>query len=230
MRKSPISLPLCFLSALIHRTDYTITSISSWAMYGWAPLAIMGEEINKLAPSTSIPSISASSPYNNNTSHHAHRTTEDPAVEMSLMSEHDPLSPSSSSSPSSSPRLSPSSPSFSLHKSPHETLDDNNNDGGMAGIYLGIHNIFATIPQFLATFVSMLVFSILEPGQSPELSDADPATTPTAAAAAAAAGGGGSEGIKGASGLSGTAVCLAIGAVFQLVAAAKSLRMRRYGG
>lgn len=191
-------------------------------MYGWAPLAIMGEEINKLAPSSST--IPAPSPYhhhnNNNTTnitHYPHRNTEDPAVEMALMSEHDPLS-SSSSSPSP-PSPSPSSPSW-LHKSPREAdtaleNDDNDADGGMAGIYLGIHNIFATIPQFLATFVSMVVFSILEPGQSPEL--------------AKGAGGGGTAGDS-EGGLSGTAVCLAIGAVFQFVAAAKSLRMRRYGG
>ena len=83
----------------------------------------------------------------------------------------------------------------------------------MAGIYLGIHNIFATVPQFLATFISMIVFSILEPGQSPEL---------------AAAAGGTEEKAVVTGGLSGTAVCLAIGAVFQVVAAAQSLRMRRY--
>lgn len=96
----------------------------------------------------------------------------------------------------------------------------------MAGIYLGIHNIFATIPQFLATFVSMVVFSILEPGQSPELANAG-----GGGMAESGEGGGGAEGEGGKTdGLSGTAVCLAIGAVFQFVAAAKSLRMRRYGG
>lgn len=182
----------------------------------------MGEEINKLAPSPST--IPAPSPYSNTTHHHPHRNTEDPAVEMSLMSEHDPPSPSSPSS--SSPPPPPPSSSSLFFKPPHEdegaALEDNDNnndlDGGMAGIYLGIHNIFATIPQFLATFVSMVVFSVLEPGQSPELS-----------AAAGAAGSGGGGGGEGEGGLSGTAVCLAIGAVFQFVAAAKSLRMRRYG-
>lgn len=73
----------------------------------------------------------------------------------------------------------------------------------------------------------MVVFSILEPGQSPELANGG-----------GGGGGGGvgtvgdseGEGEGGGGGLSGTAVCLAIGAVFQFVAAAKSLRMRRYGG
>ena len=193
-------------------------------MYGWAPLAIMGEEINKLAKST------IHAPYNNNTRpRRRSRSEEDTAVEMSLMSD-DPLSSSSTTT------HDPSSSSPSSYKSPHEeTLNDTaaaDDDDGMAGIYLGIHNIFATIPQFLATFISMIVFSILEPGQSPEL---------TAAGAGAAAsepgrtsGGNGkmdddaSGQLVAAGGLSGTAVCLAIGAVFQLVAAAQSLRMRRF--
>lgn len=77
----------------------------------------------------------------------------------------------------------------------------------------------------------MVVFSILEPGQSPELANG-------VGGGVGGGGGGGvgtvgdseGEGEGGGGGLSGTAVCLAIGAVFQFVAAAKSLRMRRYGG
>ncbi|CAD6594145.1 MAG: hypothetical protein ASARMPRED_008719 [Alectoria sarmentosa] len=159
---------------------------ASWAMYGWAPLAILGEEINKLSPSTSI---------------HAARS-EDVNVEMSLLSD-DPLFMTDEAlSPIATPQAS--------------NLDAVE---AMAGIYLGIHNIFATIPQFLATFVSMIVFSILEPGQSPELATGD---VPSSAA----------DGAQRASrqlaksSLSGTAVCLAIGAVFQMVAAAQSFRMR----
>lgn len=83
-----------------------------------------------------------------------------------------------------------------------------------AGTYLGIWNIFATVPQFVATFMAMLVFAILEPGKSPELS------------------GEGNENNKSSSrlsrsGLSGTAVCLAIGAVCSFVAATQTFRLRR---
>ena len=154
-------------------------------MYGWAPLAIMGEEINKLGPSTPA-SIDP-------------RNTEDRALEMSLLSDEDPLSTPDHESSSSVKR--------------QQRQSDRDADDRMAGVYLGIHNIFATIPQFLATFLSMIVFSILEPGQSPEL---------------AAGGVEQTEGGWAKSGLSGTAVCLAIGAMFQLVAAAKSLRARRF--
>ena len=52
-------------------------------------------------------------------------------------------------------------------------LDSNTHDsistGETAGIYLGILNLFTTLPQFVGTFISMIVFSILEPGKSPEL-------------------------------------------------------------
>ena len=174
-------------------------------MYGWAPLAIMGEEINKLSPST-------------------RRSPEDPAaLEMSSLMSDDPLSHGHNEAESSS---SPTTIKIPHHHRRDLDAAAANDDGGMAGIYLGIHNIFATVPQFLATFISMVVFSILEPGQSPEL-----------AAATADAAGGGSEAEASVAAkegdvvmgrLSGTAVCLAIGAVFQVVAAAQSLRMRRY--
>lgn len=154
----------------------------------------MGEEINKLSPSVSTPT-----PYSQN--------TEDRAVEMSLMSD-DPLS-------------MPEEPPSPIVKSQQSDLDT---DDGMAGIYLGIHNIFATIPQFLATFISMIVFSILEPGQSPELTAGEASSSSSPATTDAKQ----TTGKFVTNGLSGTAVCLAIGAVFQLVAAAQSMRMRKY--
>ena len=46
--------------------------------------------------------------------------------------------------------------------------------GELSGLYFGILNIYTTLPQFVATFISLLVFSILEPGKSPELADAHP--------------------------------------------------------
>jgi solute carrier family 45 protein 1/2/4 len=38
-----------------------------------------------------------------------------------------------------------------------------------AGVYLGILNLYTTLPQFIGTFISWVVFSLLEPGKSPEL-------------------------------------------------------------
>ncbi|KAJ0160624.1 General alpha-glucoside permease [Colletotrichum tanaceti] len=44
--------------------------------------------------------------------------------------------------------------------------------GELSGIYFGILNIYTTLPQFIGTFISTIVFTIVEPGKSPELSDA----------------------------------------------------------
>lgn len=98
------------------------------------------------------------------------------------------------------------------HTATHNAEDEASSTS--AGMYLGIWNIFATVPQFVATFIAMVVFAILEPGKSPEMS------------------GEGSEQDKGSSrasssGLSGTAVCLAIGAVCSFVAAIETFRLRR---
>jgi solute carrier family 45, member 1/2/4 len=41
--------------------------------------------------------------------------------------------------------------------------------GDLSGVYLGILNLYVTLPQFIGTFISWIVFSILEPGKSPEL-------------------------------------------------------------
>lgn len=168
-------------------------------MYGWASSAILGEEINKLGPSTTTPA--AADP----------RSSQDGGLEMAPLFDEDPLSTPHDESPSSSSSSSVKRQQQQQRQSDRDADDDD--DDRMAGVYLGIHNIFATIPQFLATFLSMIVFSILEPGQSPEL---------------AAGGAEQTEGGWANSGLSGTAVCLAIGAVFQFVAAAKSLRMGRF--
>lgn len=41
--------------------------------------------------------------------------------------------------------------------------------GQLSGVYFGILNIYTTIPQFIGTILSTAIFSILEPGKSPEL-------------------------------------------------------------
>lgn len=45
--------------------------------------------------------------------------------------------------------------------------------GELAGIYLGVLNVYTTLPEFVGTFISWVVFSTLEPGKE-EVSDDDP--------------------------------------------------------
>ena len=107
------------------------------------------------------------------------------------------------------------------HQAPSDPLRDSaaeephSSAGEAAGIYLGILNIFATIPQFIATFISWVAFSVLEPGKSPEL------------AHGGAAGGEDAHKRIVRNGLSGTAVCLAVGALCSFVAAFFSFRLRK---
>lgn len=82
--------------------------------------------------------------------------------------------------------------------------------GQLSGIYFGILNVYTTLPQFIGTFISTVVFAILEPGQSPELAgDGQKATDGRA------------------KGPNAIAVCLFIGAVSTLVAAHGTRKLRR---
>lgn len=74
--------------------------------------------------------------------------------------------------------------------------------GELSGIYFGILNIYTTIPQFVGTGISWLVFSLLEPGKSPELAAAMHPDEQHAN-----------------DGVSGIGVCLFIGAACALMAA-----------
>lgn len=82
--------------------------------------------------------------------------------------------------------------------------------GDLSGLYLGILNIFTTLPQFIGTFISWIVFSILEPGKSPELAkDAHP------------------DEHHSTDGPNAIAVCLFIGALAAVVAAYKTEKYAR---
>ncbi|PTB67110.1 MFS general substrate transporter [Trichoderma citrinoviride] len=81
--------------------------------------------------------------------------------------------------------------------------------GELSGIYFGILNIYTTLPQFLGTFISTIVFALLEPGKSPELHDATEEVA------------GGKEGTNA------IAVCLFIGALSTLIAARMTHKLRK---
>ena len=46
--------------------------------------------------------------------------------------------------------------------------------GELAGIYLGVLNVYTTLPQFVGTFISWFIFSILEPGANDHDAETDP--------------------------------------------------------
>src|SRR5947209_1847797 len=110
-------------------------------MYGWAPLALLGEEINKLETSAITQGA------------------------YGVVAQQEPSDPIGLS------RL----PTESGHIAASDDVLNREDQGKAAGfdaapsagVYLSVWNIYATIPQFLATFISLIAFSILEPGISP---------------------------------------------------------------
>lgn len=80
--------------------------------------------------------------------------------------------------------------------------------GELSGIYFGILNIYITLPQFASTFVSTLVFAVLDPGKSHELSGAHPSEhSPT-------------------DGPNAIAICLFIGAISAIGAALATRKLK----
>ena len=109
------------------------------------------------------------------------------------------------------------SPTFLRLNHLDRDIDDDSADastGETAGIYLGILNLFTTLPQFVGTFISMIVFSLLEPGKHPELHKGpeDGAVTETPE--------------KATDGPNAIAVCLFIGALSAVGAAYATAKMK----
>ncbi|KAK0618309.1 major facilitator superfamily domain-containing protein [Bombardia bombarda] len=81
--------------------------------------------------------------------------------------------------------------------------------GELSGVYFGILNIYTTIPQFISTFMSAMVFAVLEPGKSPELAtDAHPSEH------------------NDTEGTNAISVCMFIGAISSLAAAVATRKLR----
>lgn len=117
-----------------------------WAISGWAPFAFMGVEINKL--------------------------TMNGAAAAAV-----PTSRSGTVTMITSASLRASSTELDVLRLNHHDTDSDTDEedqssnipstGELAGIYLGVLNVYTTLPQFVGTFISWIVFSVLEPGIQP---------------------------------------------------------------
>ena len=150
-----------------------------WAVAGYASFAMIGIEINRLG--SALPTTHSRTP--------SYRRLSTDSTELDSLD---------------SPRIL-----HLRHDSDISTMTPTNSTGELAGVYLGILNLYTTLPQFVGTGISMVVFSILEPGKSPELAkDAHP------------------DEHHSTEGWSGIGVCLFIGAICALVAAWATRRLR----
>lgn len=119
-----------------------------WAVSSWAPFAFMGVEINKLAmdpsqtASYSGVTMITSSSVRTGTYAEPNADTEMDVLRLNHADNNN--DDSDSDDPSSS---TPST-------------------GELAGIYLGVLNVYTTLPQFVGTFISWIVFSVLEPANA----------------------------------------------------------------
>lgn len=95
----------------------------------------------------------------------------------------------------------------------HGLEEASGSSGESSGKYLGIMNLYTTLPQFVGTGISWVVFSLLEPGKSPELSkESDPSEHHST------------------DGPNAIGVCLFIGAVCAVFAALATRRLKRLQG
>ncbi|KAH0423529.1 sucrose transporter [Colletotrichum camelliae] len=150
----------------------------SWTIAMWAPSAFLGVEVNKLSGGGGGGGGGGA----------AYRRLSDASnIELPTLGQDQPLH---------------------LEHGPDENTQPSSTTGELSGIYFGILNIYTTLPQFIGTFISSIVFSILEPGKSPELSDAPEEEHPTT------------------DGPNAIAVCLFIGAMCAIVAAFATRKLK----
>ncbi|XHG09556.1 hypothetical protein AWENTII_012607 [Aspergillus wentii] len=115
-----------------------------WAVTSWAPFSFMGVEINKLTmnPPTSRngPTMITSASIRNGT-YYSDRN-DDTELDVLRLNHRDADSDTDD----------------------EESASNIPSTGELAGIYLGVLNVYTTLPQFVGTFISWIVFSIFEPG------------------------------------------------------------------
>jgi len=164
-----------------------------WAVSCWAPFGLLGAEINK---SSSGPQASI----------HGSGVPGYTGVRGSVDEDHD----ATEMEEAHGRRMLSDS---MLRLKPSEDHDGHSSTGDLAGIYLGVLNVYTTLPQFVGTFVSWAVFTVLEPGKDDTLTDNDPdhhkwlnlkKNAPNA-----------------------IAICMFIGAVCSVVAAEATRRLKR---
>ncbi|TPX22904.1 hypothetical protein DIZ76_014785 [Coccidioides immitis] len=128
-----------------------------WAVTSWAPFAFMGVEINRLALSSTsrnstVTMITSAGASNRHSAYLPLETTDGNNSDLEFDN-------------ASVLRLNHRHDGDSDFESDVED-DESASTGELAGIYLGVLNVYTTLPQFVGTFISWIVFSILEPNRS----------------------------------------------------------------
>jgi solute carrier family 45 protein 1/2/4 len=127
---------------------HKLTFPRPWVLASWAPYAFLGVEVNRMSGPEA-----ANGAANGTVYRRLSRSDRDNSIELQRIHRR-------------------GSSTLQLEHGSDEAVAST---GELSGIYFGILNIYTTLPQFVGTFISMIVFAILEPGKSPELAqDAHP--------------------------------------------------------
>ena len=189
-----------FVRSLSFATTLVALCGVPWAVSCWAPFAEMGVEINKLAHGGSVNQALGQSGITNRGYVAVRPSVDiDDEDDIEMTTRHDRTTSTASSS-------------GVLHLT-HSRDDATAATGELAGVYLGVLNVYTTLPQFVGTFVSWVVFSLLEPSRN-EVGDENKPEH---------------HRYLNMEGVNSIAVCLFIGAVCAVVAAEATRRLRRMG-
>lgn len=148
-----------------------------WTVAGWAPTTFLGVEVNKLSGGGPLPPPSNSAQYRRLSNEGRDPTG---AIELLAPPRRDTLTvehgPDGGSDTDEDEEGNGAPARLHLPQGTAAALPASSTTGELSGIYFGILNIYSTIPQFISTLMSTVVFAVLEPGKSPELApDAPPA-------------------------------------------------------
>ncbi|KAK9484880.1 hypothetical protein V1527DRAFT_468433 [Lipomyces starkeyi] len=159
----------------------------SWALSSWAPYSLLAEEIRKLNSTTTVDGYESVSPeelpvVDEESVVEAPRRSRQLVATPEQGKDYVGATPLDSTSSAGSPTAGPSDaiPISGIPYSADDILslsdeddvaadEESEESSEQAGIYLGLHNVSITIPQFVSTFMSFVIFSILDPGKSEEL-------------------------------------------------------------
>jgi len=126
-----------------------------WAVSSWAPFGLLGIEINKLSSGPHATVRGSVAPGYTPVRGSVDEDGQDDIEMDRNLDQH-------------SPSLVSDEVLQLYHPDDHEA---HSSTGELAGIYLGVLNVYTTLPQFVGTFVSWIVFSILEPDRNDSRAD-----------------------------------------------------------
>jgi solute carrier family 45, member 1/2/4 len=143
-----------FLRSLSSATAMVAACGIPWSISVLAPFALLGMEINKMSSGPAVRINGSAGP-----GYTAVRGSIDEDEDYEMIEAH--------------PHRRQGSDGV-LRVNQPDTGDAHSSTGELAGVYLGVLNVYTTLPQFVGTFISWIVFTIFEPGNKDHDANEDP--------------------------------------------------------